>query len=143
MLILRVVRPESAASAGAPVRIGVAGGTIGRAAECTLVLPDPRKHVSRVQAEIRWAGSAWALVDILHRAGLPKGVLNLVMGRGSEVGQAILEHKDVSAVTFTGSVSTGRKVAAACVASTPMKNTAISRTMVSAVQIVIRFRNQE
>lgn len=66
-------------------------------------------------------GSAWALVDILHRAGLPKGVLNLVMGRGSEVGQIILDHKDVTAITFTGSVNTGRKVAAAAVASTPMK----------------------
>jgi len=66
-------------------------------------------------------GCAWALVDILHRAGLPKGVLNLVMGRGSEVGQAILEHRDVAAVTFTGSVSTGRKVAAACIAGMPMK----------------------
>ena len=66
-------------------------------------------------------GSAWAIVDILHRAGLPKGVLNLVMGRGSEVGQTILDHKDVNAITFTGSVNTGRKVAAAAVASTPMK----------------------
>jgi aldehyde dehydrogenase (NAD+) len=66
-------------------------------------------------------GCAWALVDILHRAGLPKGVLNLVMGRGSEVGQAILEHRDVTAVTFTGSVPTGRKVAAACIAGMPMK----------------------
>ena len=66
-------------------------------------------------------GCAWALVDILHRAGLPKGVLNLVMGRGSEVGQAILDHRDVTAVTFTGSVATGRKVAAACIASMPMK----------------------
>ncbi|MBM3636105.1 MAG: aldehyde dehydrogenase family protein [Alphaproteobacteria bacterium] len=66
-------------------------------------------------------GSAWALVDILHRAGLPKGVLNLVMGRGSDVGQIILDHKDVNAITFTGSVNTGRKVAAAAVASTPMK----------------------
>lgn len=66
-------------------------------------------------------GSAWALVDILHRAGLPKGVLNLVMGRGSEVGQTILDHKDVSAITFTGSVNTGRKVATAAVASAPMK----------------------
>ena len=36
-------------------------------------------------------GCAWALADILDRAGLPKGVLNLVMGRGSVVGQAILE----------------------------------------------------
>ena len=42
---------------------------------------------------------------------LPKGVLNLVMGRGSTVGQALLEHKDVHAISFTGSVSTGRKVA--------------------------------
>jgi aldehyde dehydrogenase (NAD+) len=66
-------------------------------------------------------GSAWALVDILIRAGLPAGVLNLVMGRGSDVGQTILDHPDVAAITFTGSVSTGRKVAAACVASTPMK----------------------
>ncbi len=64
---------------------------------------------------------AWALVDILNRAGLPKGVLNLVMGRGSVVGQALLEHKDVAAISFTGSVGTGRKVAAACIASNPMK----------------------
>jgi alpha-ketoglutaric semialdehyde dehydrogenase len=59
-------------------------------------------------------GSAWALVDILHRAGVPAGALNLVMGRGSVVGQAILESPDVDAVTFTGSVATGKKVAAAC-----------------------------
>ncbi|PPD13976.1 MAG: aldehyde dehydrogenase family protein [Methylobacterium sp.] len=65
--------------------------------------------------------SAWALVDILNRAGLPKGVLNLVMGKGSVVGQAILEHRDVAAISFTGSVATGRRIAAACVASTPMK----------------------
>ena len=59
-------------------------------------------------------GSAHALVEILFRAGVPKGVLNLVMGRGSVVGQAILDHKHVDAVTFTGSVPTGRRVAAAC-----------------------------
>ncbi|MBL0929068.1 MAG: aldehyde dehydrogenase family protein [Alphaproteobacteria bacterium] len=66
-------------------------------------------------------GSAWALVDILQRAGLPKGVLNLVMGRGSVVGQRILEHPGISAITFTGSVGTGRNVAAAAIASRPMK----------------------
>ncbi|MDB5503793.1 MAG: aldehyde dehydrogenase family protein [Tardiphaga sp.] len=66
-------------------------------------------------------GSTWALVDILHRAGLPKGVLNLVIGRGSEVGAALLEHPDVAAISFTGSVATGQKVAAACIASRPMK----------------------
>ncbi len=60
-------------------------------------------------------GSAWALIDILHRAGLPGGVLNLVMGRGSVVGQTILDSPDVDAITFTGSVDTGKKVAAASV----------------------------
>ena len=65
--------------------------------------------------------STWALVDILNRAGLPKGVLNLVMGKGSVVGQALLEHPGVDAITFTGSVSTGRRVAAACIAASPMK----------------------
>ena len=66
-------------------------------------------------------GSAWALSEIISRAGLPEGVFNLVMGRGSVVGQAILESPDVAAVSFTGSVATGRRVAAACVASDPMK----------------------
>jgi len=65
--------------------------------------------------------SAWMLVDILHRAGLPAGVLNLVMGRGSIVGQRILEHPEIDAITFTGSVGTGRKVAAACIEAEPMK----------------------
>jgi len=60
-------------------------------------------------------GSSWAIVDILHRAGLPKGVVNLVMGKGSVVGQAILESPDVNAVTFTGGVSTGKRVAEASV----------------------------
>ncbi|ANW00144.1 aldehyde dehydrogenase family protein [Bradyrhizobium icense] len=61
-------------------------------------------------------GSAWALVDILHRAGLPKGVLNLVMGRGSVVGQTILDSAKVRAVTFTGSTGTGKRVAEASIA---------------------------
>lgn len=59
--------------------------------------------------------SAWSIVDILHRAGLPKGVLNLVMGKGSLVGQAMLDSPDVSAITFTGSTDTGRRVAIASV----------------------------
>ncbi len=58
--------------------------------------------------------SSWALVEILSRAGLPKGVLNLVMGRGSVVGQTLLGSKGVNAISFTGSVETGAKVAMAC-----------------------------
>lgn len=60
-------------------------------------------------------GCSWAIVDILQRAGLPNGVLNLVMGKGSEVGQAILDSADVDGLTFTGSVATGKRVAAASV----------------------------
>jgi aldehyde dehydrogenase (NAD+) len=60
-------------------------------------------------------GSTWAIVDILQRAGLPKGVLNLVMGKGSVVGQTMLDSKDVNAISFTGSVGTGKRVAAASI----------------------------
>ena len=60
-------------------------------------------------------GCSWAIVDILHSAGLPKGVLNLVMGKGSVVGQAMLDSPDISAITFTGSVGTGKRVAAASI----------------------------
>jgi len=62
-------------------------------------------------------GSAHALAEIIVRAGVPKGVFNLVIGRGAVVGQAILDHGRVDAVTFTGSVATGRRVAAACAAA--------------------------
>ena len=60
-------------------------------------------------------GCAWAIVDSLHRAGLPKGVLNLVMGKGSVVGQALLDSPDLAAITFTGSTTTGKRVAAASI----------------------------
>jgi len=59
-------------------------------------------------------GSAWALADILHRAGLPAGVFNLVMGPGSVVGQALLDDPRVDGISFTGSVATGKRVASAC-----------------------------
>ncbi|MCB1500935.1 MAG: aldehyde dehydrogenase family protein [Bauldia sp.] len=59
--------------------------------------------------------STWSIVDILVRAGLPEGVLNLVMGKGSVVGDVIVKSPDVKALTFTGSVGTGRRIAAASV----------------------------
>ena len=61
-------------------------------------------------------GSAWAIADIISRAGLPKGVFNLAMGPGSIVGNALLEDPRIGAVSFTGSVETGRRVATACAA---------------------------
>jgi len=66
-------------------------------------------------------GSAWALVDILHRAGLPDGVLNLVMGKGSVIGAALSSHPGVDAISFTGSVPTGRRIAQAAVSGPVMK----------------------
>ena len=54
--------------------------------------------------------TAEALVAILHEAGLPKGVLNLVIGRG-RVGQAIVDHPDVAGISFTGSQGVGAGVA--------------------------------
>jgi alpha-ketoglutaric semialdehyde dehydrogenase len=56
------------------------------------------------------AGCATALADIISRSGLPAGVFNLVVGRGSTVGATLLKDKRVDAITFTGSVSTGAHV---------------------------------
>jgi alpha-ketoglutaric semialdehyde dehydrogenase len=66
-------------------------------------------------------GSAHALSEIITRSGLPAGVFNLVVGSGSVVGQTLLESPDVTAISFTGSVATGRKIAQACVTSNNMK----------------------
>ena len=66
-------------------------------------------------------GSAHALSEIIARSGLPAGVFNLVMGSGSVVGQTMIEHPDVAAISFTGSVQTGHKIAQACVTTAPMK----------------------
>ena len=61
-------------------------------------------------------GTAWALAEIIQKAGVPEGVFNLVMGRGSVIGDALLDHPDIAAVSFTGSVETGAHVAARCAA---------------------------
>jgi acyl-CoA reductase-like NAD-dependent aldehyde dehydrogenase len=58
--------------------------------------------------------SAWALVDVLVRAGVPEGVLGLVFGPGGEIGSALVESDGVNAISFTGSVETGRGIAEAC-----------------------------
>ena len=61
-------------------------------------------------------GCAWELAKILHEAGCPAGIFNLVMGPGSKGGARIVEHEDIAAVSFTGSVATGRQVAVDCAA---------------------------
>ncbi|MFD1067274.1 aldehyde dehydrogenase family protein [Oceanobacillus locisalsi] len=54
------------------------------------------------------------LAKIFNEAGLPKGVLNVVYGSGSAVGQAMIEHESIRVISFTGSNETGRKVATEC-----------------------------
>ncbi|SDI56301.1 aldehyde dehydrogenase (NAD+) [Paraburkholderia steynii] len=61
--------------------------------------------------------STWELVKMIADAGAPAGVINLVMGRGSVVGEVIVTSPDVDAVSFTGSVATGRAIGAKCFAS--------------------------
>jgi alpha-ketoglutaric semialdehyde dehydrogenase len=57
-------------------------------------------------------GCAWELVDILNRSGLPDGVLNLVMGSGREIGDALTGASEVDGISFTGSVTTGERILA-------------------------------
>ena len=56
--------------------------------------------------------TAYLLSKLCMEAGLPKGVLNIVHGTGSQAGQAIVEHPDVTAISFTGGTVTGKKIAA-------------------------------
>ncbi|KAI2670128.1 aldehyde dehydrogenase family protein [Pseudomonas sp. TNT3] len=57
--------------------------------------------------------SAWALTEIISRQALPAGTFNLVMGSGSVVGESLIQSADIDALTFTGSLQTGRRVAVA------------------------------
>ena len=60
-------------------------------------------------------GCAWALAEIISRSGIPAGVFNLVMGRGSVIGNALVKHAGIHAISFTGSVGVGRNLALECV----------------------------
>ena len=55
--------------------------------------------------------TAFLLSQICMEAGLPKGVLNIIHGLGNKVGQAIVEHPKIKAISFTGGTETGKKIA--------------------------------
>jgi aminomuconate-semialdehyde/2-hydroxymuconate-6-semialdehyde dehydrogenase len=55
--------------------------------------------------------TAFLFASLCNEAGLPKGVLNIIQGFGAKAGQAIVEHPDVVAVSFTGGTVTGKKIA--------------------------------
>ncbi|MFI6317990.1 aldehyde dehydrogenase family protein [Nonomuraea sp. NPDC050556] len=61
--------------------------------------------------------NAYVLMEIMHEAGVPAGVVNLVSGVGPVVGEAIAAHPDVDMVTFTGSTVAGRRVASVAAAT--------------------------
>lgn len=61
-------------------------------------------------------GCAWALAETIAHSGLPAGVFNLVMGRGSVVGEHLSTAPEVDAVSFTGSQAVGKRVAQNCAA---------------------------
>ncbi|MFB6847342.1 aldehyde dehydrogenase [Streptomyces sp. NPDC056373] len=65
--------------------------------------------------------TASLLADIAAEAGLPAGVLNVVQGYGSEIGDALTSHPDVRRISFTGSVPTARRIAESAAANlTPL-----------------------
>lgn len=76
-------------------------------------------HIIAAGNTVIWKPSEYAavscsmLADIMKEAGVPDGVLNLVHGKG-DVGNALVEHKDVKGVFFTGSTATGRAIAQKC-----------------------------
>ncbi|TJZ91228.1 aldehyde dehydrogenase family protein [Paracoccus gahaiensis] len=59
-------------------------------------------------------GTAWMLARIIHEAGCPAGVFNLLVGPGRVLGQAMVDHRRIAAISFTGSVPVGRGLARAC-----------------------------
>lgn len=72
------------------------------AAGCTVVLKP--SEVAPLNARV--------LADVIHEAGLPNGVFNLVFGDGAGVGEALVSHPDIDMVSFTGSRRAGSRVAA-------------------------------
>ncbi len=58
--------------------------------------------------------TAYLLGEICRSAGLPAGVLNIVHGLGNTTGQAILDHADIKAISFTGGTKTGEHIARTC-----------------------------
>ena len=54
--------------------------------------------------------SSWRIVEALHNAGAPKGVVNFVQGPGGELGSALVQAKPLKAISFTGSCEVGNRL---------------------------------
>lgn len=117
---------EAARAIEAPeARDRVDGGVTG------LILPafEPARHLARRLAAVWAAGgaaiakpsrqtpsSALILARLALEAGLPAGLLNVVCGRGDEVGDALVSHPGVKWIAFAGSSTVGRKVVSTAIA---------------------------
>ena len=99
-----LLRPYGVFGVVAPFNFPMAifvGMTAGALITGNTVVTKPAKATSLI---------AHKCVDIFTEAGMPNGVLNLVMGGGRDVGQPLVEHKDVSGVVFTGSRKVGLSI---------------------------------
>ena len=86
-----------------PVQTSVIKAIYGLAAGCAVILkPSDASPLSAI-----------ILAEVFEKAGVPKGVFNLVIGRGSVVGEAMSNHPDIDMISFTGSTQAGAKVGAA------------------------------
>jgi aldehyde dehydrogenase (NAD+) len=86
-----------------PIQTGVIKTVYGLAAGCTIV----------AKPSINSAASGTLLAQVLHEAGVPAGVFNLVNGTGRDVGDAMSRHPGVDMISFTGSTGAGQQVGAA------------------------------
>ncbi|WP_138445475.1 aldehyde dehydrogenase family protein [Sinomonas susongensis] len=86
-----------------PVQTGVIKLIYGLAAGCTIV----------AKPSLNSAASGALMAQVLHEAGVPAGVFNLVNGTGREVGDTLSRHPDVDLISFTGSTAAGKQVGAA------------------------------
>ncbi|OZC61918.1 aldehyde dehydrogenase family protein [Rhodococcus sp. 15-725-2-2b] len=91
-----------------PVQTGVIKLIYALAAGCTVV----------AKPSVESAASGVLLAEVLHEAGVPAGVFNLVSGTGREVGDRLSHHPDVDMISFTGSTGAGKLVGAAAATST-------------------------
>lgn len=83
-----------------PLSTAMRGIAPALAAGCTLV----------VKPAEQTPFTAVMLAQLLHEAGLPDGVLNVVTGTGAQAGAALVAHPGIDHITFTGSVATGQRV---------------------------------
>jgi hypothetical protein len=97
------LRPLSPQKSGARLRLNQIACKVAPAlaAGCTMILKPSEFTPS----------SALIFAEILHEAGVPKGVFNLINGLGPEVGAAMSEHPDIDMISFTGSTRAGIDVA--------------------------------